>query len=345
MHKQFEHETRSGFTLLEMLFAVTIFAGVLLMSYSLLTRQAEMSQASVTLSVAQTRAQTMLFRLEQELSHARGAAPVAASALALSSSTTGLLQVDSTKGFPPSGMLLIDRGTANVERLAYATLPADGQHFRNLTRGVQCTNPTNHAANAVVLWDGLAEVLALGSAPPASDWDGKALEASGTSYFRGDGSGFSYRLPTDPAGGNDYLAAGALQWGAAVGGVQAIDGWASIYFVPRRVVREADLGIDINHDGDKLDTFDVGQIVKRTWSTTNPGSAPIERPLSPTVMLQEQCHWGRDLDGDGFDDPMFLWDPATRCLHVRLFVLGEGSTSRASVRKVESLVFLRNDDS
>ena len=345
MNARITIKRHSGFTLLEMLFAVTIFAGVLLMSYSLLTRQAEMSQASVTLSVAQTRAQTMLYRLEQELSNARGAAPTATSAAALSSGATGSLQVDSTKGFPPSGLVLIDRGQANVERIAYNTLSADGHRFRNLLRGQAGTNPSGHAANATVLWDGLAEVLALGSSPPASDYDGKALEANGASYFRGDGSGFSYRLPTDPGGGHDYLAAGTLQWGAAVGGQPRLDGWAAVYFVARRSVREADLKLDINHDGDLLDTFDVGQIVKRTWSTAAPASAPTERALCPTVVLQEQSHWGRDLDGDGFDDPMFLWDPLTRRLHVRLFVLGEGSTSRASVRKVESLVYLRNDDS
>jgi hypothetical protein len=60
-------------------------------------------------------------------------------------------------------------------------------------------------------------------------------------------------------------------------------------------------------------------------------------------VLQERCNRGGDLDGDGFDDPLFLWDPMARRLHVRIFVLGNGVEEMPLVRRVESVIYLRND--
>jgi hypothetical protein len=134
-----------------------------------------------------------------------------------------------------------------------------------------------------------------------------------------------------------------VRWGATVAGNQLASGWASIWFQPDSVYSEATFGRDLNDDGDFTDEFDIGQIRKRTWDTSDPTTMPSELGLGPTVIVQERCRWGRDLNHDGFDDPMFLWDAATRRLHVKLHVIGMSSTNAPVMRAVETTIFLRND--
>ena len=179
--------------------------------------------------------------------------------------------------------------------------------------------------------------------PPASTWDGRAKESTGIVHFRGDGTGFSYRLPTDPAGGSNYLAGDDVRWGAEVDGAPSATGWAALWFEPSETWEEARFGHDVNGDGDTNDVFDVGQIKKRTWDTADPGAVVRELGLGPTVVIQERCNWGGDLDGDGFDDPIFLWDAATSCLHVRILVLGTTVENVPITRKVDTMIFLRNE--
>ncbi len=149
-----------------------------------------------------------------------------------------------------------------------------------------------------MLWSGLAEVLALTGTPAADLYDGQALESAGPVYFRGDGTGISYRMPTDPAGGREYFADGQLQWGAIVGQSPLLTGWSALYYVPVGTYAEAQSGIDINHDGDRTDVFDIGQIHRRSWNTSDPGNLDSrEVAIGPSVVLQEHCHCGSDLDG------------------------------------------------
>ena len=105
---------------------------------------------------------------------------------------------------------------------------------------------------------------------------------------------------------------------------------------------EADVHRDLNGDGDRTDTFELGQIRARAWDTANPAVPASDIGLGPPVILQELCAHGRDLDGDGYDDPIFLWNPAEGRLHVRLFVLGRSKGEVPAVRKVETTIYLRN---
>ena len=151
-----------------------------------------------------------------------------------------------------------------------------------------------------------------------------------------------------------------------VGQAPLLTGWSALYYVPVGTYDEAQAGIDINHDGDRTDVFDIGQIHRRSWSTSDPASADSrEVPIGPSVVLQEHCRYGSDLDGDGFGQqgytdeilPMdhgrrallvdgrltlVLWDPVSGRLHLRLFVLGRSKQGWPTVRRVESMVFLRN---
>jgi len=134
-----------------------------------------------------------------------------------------------------------------------------------------------------------------------------------------------------------------LQWGHDLPGVQPLDGWACLVFVPRFTCDESSTNDDLNRDGDRVDVFDIGQIRRRVWDTTDPTAPPTDLGFGPTVVMQERDNWGGDLDGDGFDDPIFLWNRDSRRLHVRLFILGRTRTDVPIVRQVESLVFLRNE--
>jgi len=333
--------TRAGFTIVEILFATTIMTGVLLASFIAMQRDVQLQRSSLSVSVAESKAQSMLYKLERELGDARGANPRATLSSALGPGGTTALVTPNTLGFPDQGFLLIDRSNGGREVVAYAGL--DVTSFTGLTRGQQCTQPNEHGIGGEVLWAGIAEPIPQQAAPPANLWDGQALEPTGTVFYRGLGTGFSYRVPTDPAGGTNYLDGDDLLWGETVAGVPTLSGWGVIHFTPVWVFNEATEGQDLNKDGDRTDLFDIGQIRRRTWDTANPGAPSTDFGLGPTVMVQEQCNWGGDLDADGFGDPMFLWDANRRTLHVRLFVLGTASGTSAIMRRVESMIFLRNE--
>ena len=100
--------------------------------------------------------------------------------------------------------------------------------------------------------------------------------------------------------------------------------------------------MDLNADGDEADTFDLGRIRMRSWDSANPGAPATDVALGPAFVLQEQCNWASDLDGDGFEDPMFLWDATQARLRVRLFVLEGTINARPSVERLETSVFLTN---
>jgi hypothetical protein len=335
---------RAGFTLNEALIATALLAIVLLGAFTMAQRDVQVQRSSLAIGVAEQRAQAMLFRLERELARARGEAPRTDQVGGLGSGSSGPLQVGATLAFPDRGLLLLDRAGAR-ELVAYEGLA--GNAFVGLERGLGCTADAAHGAGAEVLWAGLAEPLSEQQHPPAGSFDGRALEPTGPLFFRGLGAGFAYRVPVDEDGGSNVLEGSALRWGELVptpdGPRPSREGRGVIRFEPVWVFDEAERGADLNEDGDRDDRFDVGQIRRRSWSAADPAAGGLEVGLGPTVVLQERCAWGSDLDGDGFEDPLFLWDAEARTLHVRLFVLGATSDGLPIVRRVESVLFLRNE--
>jgi len=340
-HPHRVHGRRGGFTLVEVLIASGVLALVLLSTYALIERDMHLSRSTLGISVAETRAQSMLFGIERELADARGEAPRAQLTLGLGAGSVGGIEVDATAGFPPAGQLLLSRGTAGVERVGYGAL--DAEHFLDLERAQGCTNPAGHPIASELLWCGLAEPIELQVDPPANLWDGRARVGGRSVYFRGDGTGFVYRVPTDPAGGSDFLDGGDLRWGGTVAGTPTLDGWQALVFVARERFDEAITQDDVNKDGDRTDVFDIGQLRRLAWNAATPGAAPDDLGLGPTAVLQERCHPGSDLDHDGFEDPLFLWDAVRRELTITLFVLGRSVQDQPVVRKVATTIFLRND--
>ncbi|HEV8113782.1 MAG TPA: hypothetical protein VGR31_13480 [Planctomycetota bacterium] len=334
---------RAGLTLVEIAIAAAVLSVILLIGFGVVVRENHMASSTMAIAIAETHAQDTLNGLKRELTDARGELPHALVVTAAGAADTTSLVVDSTLGFPDQGILLVDRGTPNVERIFYSSLGPGHTSFVTLARGVQCSNAHAHPPGTSVLWAGLAQAVALTGVPPPDQYDGLARESEGPVYFVGDGTGFSYRVPTDPLGGNDVLAGGDIRWGAIAGGGPTLTGWSALVFVPRALLDESEVHADINHDGDENDLFDVGQIRARSWDTSNPAVPASDIGLGPPVILQERCHASGDLDGDGFADPIFLWEPTQRRLHVRLFVLGRSAGSVPTVRKVESTIFLRNE--
>ena len=340
-------ETRSarrGTSLVELMIVVMLFTVVFLASLGMVESGRRFSSSTIGISTAEELAQQMLFRIEHELSNATGLEPNAVITADLGNGETATLQVDSTLGFPPRGQLLLERSTSSEERLTYDRLNTDQVNFELLTRGENCTFDHTHLDNAELMWTGLAEPLELQDNPPPEDFDGIADENGTPVFFRGDGTGFSYRLPIDPTGGRNYLNGEDLFWGAEVPGIgPTLDGYVALYFEPCTVFEESSTDDDLNNDGDRTDVFDVGQIRRVVWDATNPTVAQEDIGFGPTVIMQERCNWGGDLDDDGFDDPMFLWDKDTNVLHVRLFVLGHALKEMPIVRQVDSVMFLRNE--
>ena len=48
------------------------------------------------------------------------------------------------------------------------------------------------------------------------------------------------------------------------------------------------------------------------------------------------------MDGDGLQDPMFLWTPESGRLRVRLFALVGDVGGRDVIRRFETVLYLRN---
>jgi hypothetical protein len=238
-------------------------------------------------------------------------------------------------------MLLVARGTPSEERVRYQRIHAASDRFQLLSRGRQCTAPADHPAGTGFLWSGLAEPLELQDPPPPPGlFDGVALEPNGPLYFRGDGAGFCCRVPVEPKG---ETRDGEGERGAELLDPGGTDGWTVYYFAPDFELFEGDTRDDINGDGDLADRFEVGQLRRRTWSAVGGTVRPLDVGLGPRSILQERCNRGGDLDSDGFDDPLFLWDERGRWLHVRLFVLGHSASNAAVVRRVESTLLLRSE--
>lgn len=333
---------RAGLTLLEVIIAAAIFSVLMVTATLNVHRDGQALRSLARRTHLESKAHEMLENIQARLEFAQGTTPQAWLQADLNAGETNTIEVDSTAGFPDAGTLLLQPGTANVERIDYVNLNPLGTQFLTLSRGVQCTDGSGHDDGTLARWAGMAEAIEDQIAPPASFFDGVSQEMFGQVFYRGDGYGFSFRVPTDPSGNMEFFdGTGAIQWGATVNDTPLLTGWSAVYFDPVALVSEAARGFDLNEDGDTLDSFDLGRIRLRTWDTAAPDTF-TDFVLCPPMILQEQCNWGGDLDNDGFQDPMFLWDPGSGRLRIRLFLLVSTQIEVPEVRTVEHAMFLRN---
>ena len=334
---------QAGYTLLELTFSMSFFAIILMSTLSMLTRDTHLAQSVLSTSHVEQMAQELIYRLKKELANAQGSNPVAVLTQVVEDTETSTLRVDSTLCFPNAGQLIANRGAANEERIAYSALENSEVYFNTLVRGESCSTPKEHSVGDEVMWAGLAEPIGNQANPLPEQYDGITMGVLGPVYFRGDGFGFVFRNPIDPTGGNNMLDGDKLIWGQKVKNTPKLDGWAALEFQPRYVYEEAQTQRDLNRDGDLLDVFDIGVVQRKRWVSGEVAFGTDEINMGPAAVIQEQCNWGGDLDADGYDDPIFLWDEATRQLQIRLFVIGGVSNGNPIIRRVESTIFLRNE--
>lgn len=332
-------------SLVEVMVALSILIVLLVGVMSSMMHQAQSLGSQAGLTYGESRARDVLARMEQELAFARTDVPTAWIVGDVGTGAASSVQVDSTLGFPDQGMLLFDRGGLFEERAWYQGFDAPNSRFTELLRGQLCTDASDHLDGTQVRWAPFAEALENQAAPAANQWEGRSLELEGPTFFRGDGTGFSFRVPTDPAGGNQYFAGAEVTWGATVNGTPLATGGCAFYFEPMATVSEAAQNYDCNLDGDRLDVFDLGRLRWRTWDGADGAVRATDVALCGPMILQEQCNWGGDMNNDGFDDPMFLWLPDRSTLRIRLTALIGATGNRPVVRRLDSALFLRNNTS
>lgn len=342
LHPAGPPRARGGFTLIEVMIALSVVTVILLATTAALQKEAQNVSDMQRLSYSERLVQDLFTKMEQRLDFSQGIQPVTTLTASLGAGASASMALGEEFGLPFNGVLVIEPGTSDEERVGYGTLDPATSSVAGLERGSRGTSNTNHPTGSVVLWDGCCFPVEDQVAPAAGTFDGRTDDLRGPVFFRGDGVGFSYRKPVDPAGTGTFIGPTGIRWGATVEGRDTEDGCAALVFRPVATITEADRNFDINQDGDLLDTFDLGRISDLSWNAIDPalGSSTID--LVAPIILQEQDAYGADLDGDGFDDPMFLWSPDSGRLRVRIFALLGDVRGREIVRRFETVIYLRN---
>ncbi|MEM1451798.1 MAG: type II secretion system protein [Planctomycetota bacterium] len=333
---------RAGFTLIEMMMALTVVTIILIATAASLQREADSVSDLQRITYAERLIQELFGKIEQRLEFGRGFVPETTLNASLGSANTASALLADIAGFPNTGMMVIDAGTALEERVAYDDLDIAGNAVITLQRAQRGTSGYTHPATSIVLWEGTAQPIEDQVAPPAGTFDGTTDDLRGNIFYRGDGVGFSYQVPVDPARTGSFVTATGVRWGARVGGQDVEDGAAALVYVPVGQVTETEQDFDINNDGDLLDTFDLGRIVERAWDGNDTANGTSRTDLIAPIILQEADDYGSDLDGDGLEDPMFLWTPESGRLRLRLFALVGDLSGREVIRRFETVLYLRN---
>ncbi|MCA8944454.1 MAG: hypothetical protein KDB80_17965 [Planctomycetes bacterium] len=329
MHRSDER----GISLVELSIAAAVVTIVLFLitSNSMSGVAALRSMARVTSN--STRAGEIVHGIEKRVRGGTGFRPAAWIVTNIGASGGIDIEVDSVRGFPNVGLLVAEPGTSNVEFIRYneASSNAVVNRFGAIERNQRGYSPRSHAAGAALRWAPSGEVLS--GTPSPGTFDGQSVSSAGSVYFRGEATGFVFQ--------RSLVIGATRQLGSLVHGTPTPDGWNAIYYEPVSTIREADRGYDLNHDGDKSDTFDLGQLRLRTWSPIGTSTQVDDIPISPTSIVQETNAWGRaDLDGDGMADPMFLWHDASSKLQIQLVVWTGHEGRQNQFLKVESAVRL-----
>lgn len=338
-------KARAGFTLVEVCIAGLLLSVIVLGMTMALQMESRSMRVYAELTNAELRSQEMLDRLERMLSYAHGEAVEAFLTEDLAQGALMGLKLDSTTGFPDEGELILSAGTLDEEVVRYSTLSPLSSELDELERGVQCSDESSHAAGARVLWAPMARPIGNQTNPAPNLYDGISQELFGTFFYEGNGSGFSFRVPVDPTGSGTYVDEGQIRLGAMLQDGDDVAGWSAVYFAPTAKITEASRNVDINRDGDREDTFDLGSLRVRSWRTTDAAEGQTrDVGLCPPIILQEECAWGGDLDGDGFSDPIFLYDERTQRLRIRLHVLTGTVGQIGVVKRKELALLLRNSN-
>lgn len=321
-----------GYTLVELM--LSVIAGCALLLGMIASQEASSWELAdqADQNAADREVQQLLCSLEQGLLHAQGGTPIATLVEPLARGGGAAMHVDSTFGFPDRGALLLSPGTRSELRVSYTSVDTPHARFE----GLRCESENTQPAGTAVQWAGSATLLG-----PLAGQEWRSTDSySGPVAFQGDGTGFVFRDLVDTGGSGS--TADRIRWGAMVEGRSNVDGWSCIEFEPVALIRERDRSSDLNGDGDLDDSFDLGHLQLRHWSSLDPAGGVRGRSLGRPMILQEVDRPGGDMNGDGLEDPIFLWDPSSAWLRVRLHLLDQDENGRDTTRRVETSIHLRN---
>lgn len=332
----------AGFTLVEMIIALGVVSVILAATTLSLHKESASISDMQRLSHSERLIQDLFTKIEQRLDFAQGIEPTSTLDAPLSGGGTGTIALTDVFGFPHEGMVVIDPGSANAERVSYTTLSPGTNTLETLTRAERGTSDVSHPVGSLVSWEGVATPTENQVAPAAGTFDGQTNDLRGPIFYRGDGVGFCYRKPVDPAGTGTFIEPGGIRWGATISGTDVEDAVGAVVFEPVARITELERQFDINRDGDLADAFDLGRIRDIAWNAVDPALGSSTLALVTPIILQEVDDYGSDLDADGFLDPMFLWTPDSGRLRIRFFALLGDVGGREVVRRFETVLYLRN---
>lgn len=157
-----------------------------------------------------------------------------------------------------------------------------------------------------------------------------------------DGTSIRFQVPVDPDGDGSVFntTTQVFEYGATLGMLHTAGGYIEYRFQANQVggvddeLNEADVGVDINIDGDQTDVFKRGFFTRAAPDT---GGTSLARGISDRSFIVG------DWDGDGIDDPVFQPGPSTGTVSINLRAVHLVGRERTPVRaQVSTAVWLRN---
>jgi len=127
---------------------------------------------------------------------------------------------------------------------------------------------------------------------------------------------------------------GAIRWGAIEATGPVAGNTYTMSFVQDAAISEATVQLDLNSDGDTVDTFRRGHLQRLTS-----GGGATE--VSPSMFMIDAADPSGDLNGDGAPDPLFNFGPG-RSLEVRMLTRMVLSNSRRGSNFSRLRLFLTN---
>lgn len=144
-----------------------------------------------------------------------------------------------------------------------------------------------------------------------------------------------FQTPVDWDADGDQLDPDMLiEWGVDEEAGAVLGAFAVLSFVPYDRADEIADRIDYNDDGDQLDVFRVGRLVRRT-------AGGLRTAFGDLNLLVNDADPQGDVDGDGNPDPMFTFD-GTQTVGIQIFALNTDVAGEPRFERFQTQLTLRN---